>query len=108
MITHQHPNSTTVRTALFNITCDIPASHKVSGFTSHNSTRACNKCTRQFTCFEGTMKLNYSGHTLGEQHTKEMNARAAEQWLQAPSNAARQRLEHDMGTLVRSPPIAIL
>ena len=98
MTTHQHPNGTTVRAALFNIACDIPASRKVSGFTGHSSTRACNKCTRQFTCFEGTTKLDYSGHTLGEQHTKIMNARAAEQWLQAPSNAARQRLERDTGT----------
>lgn len=98
MATHQCPNGTTVRAALFNVACDIPASRKVSGFTSHNSTRACNKCTREFVVFPGTSNLDYSGSTLGDQRTKESNAVAAQEWRQAETDAARHRHERENGT----------
>lgn len=41
-------NATVVRLALGCVTCDIPASKKVSGFLGHNSRLGCNKCLKVF------------------------------------------------------------
>ena len=49
------------RVALLCVVCDMPASKKVCGFTSHNSKHGCNKCTKQFmTCGIGEA-TDYSG-----------------------------------------------
>ncbi|KAG2213580.1 hypothetical protein INT45_001430 [Circinella minor] len=76
------PNGIVIRAALLNIACDIPAARKVEGFTSHSSTRACHKCTREFVVFPGTSNLNYSGNNIDREHglrTRESNASAAGQ-----------------------------
>ena len=36
------------RAALLCVTCDIPASRNVCGFTQHKSKHGCNKCTKEF------------------------------------------------------------
>ncbi|KAG2209024.1 hypothetical protein INT45_008885 [Circinella minor] len=66
--TYQESNGTLIRAALLNITCDIPTARKVGGFTSHNSTRACHKCTREFVVFPGTSNLDYSGNIIDREH----------------------------------------
>ena len=38
----------TIRLALSCVSCDIPASRKVSGFLSHNASLGCNKCLKKF------------------------------------------------------------
>ncbi|KAG2203672.1 hypothetical protein INT45_013236, partial [Circinella minor] len=91
------PN-TVIRAALLNIACDIPAARKVGGFTSHSSTRACHKCTREFVVFPGTSNLDYSGNNIDREHglrTRESNASAAGQWLEARTQAARTRIERE-------------
>ncbi|KAG2203970.1 hypothetical protein INT45_009683, partial [Circinella minor] len=93
---YDEPNGTAIHAALLNIACDIPAARKVGGFTSHNSTRACHKCTREFVVFSGTSNLDYSGNVIDREHglrTRESNASAAAQWLEARSQAARTRIE---------------
>ena len=99
--TFQEPNGIVIRAALLNIACDIPAARKVGGFTSHSSTRACHKCTREFVVFPGTSNLDYSGNNIDREHglrTRESNASAAGQWLEARTQAARTRIERETGT----------
>ena len=50
-----------VRVALLCIAYDVPAARKVAGFMSHNATRGCSRCLKQFPvkCFGA--KPNYSG-----------------------------------------------
>ncbi|KAG2215406.1 hypothetical protein INT45_010426, partial [Circinella minor] len=94
-------NGAVIRAALLNIACDIPAARKVGGFTSHSSTRACHKCTREFVVFPGTSNLDYSGNDIDREHglgTRETNASAAAQWLEASTQAARTRIERETGT----------
>ncbi|KAG2205922.1 hypothetical protein INT45_006352, partial [Circinella minor] len=79
---YDEPNGAVIRAALLNIACDIPAARKVGGFTSHSSTRACHKCTREFVVFPGTSNLDYSGNDIDREHglrTRETNASAAAQ-----------------------------
>ncbi|KAG2216480.1 hypothetical protein INT45_014040 [Circinella minor] len=99
--TFQEPNGTAICAALLNIACNIPVACKVGGFTSHNSTRACHKCTREFVVFPGTSNLNYSGNVIDREHrlqTCKSNASAAAQWLEARSQAARTCIERETGT----------
>ena len=35
--------------ALLCTACDLPATHKCCGFTSHNSTMGCSECLKKFT-----------------------------------------------------------
>ena len=49
-----------VKLALTCVTCDIPASRKVCGFLSHNSSLACNKCLKKF-CVKFAERTDFSG-----------------------------------------------
>ena len=50
----------TVCLALSCVSCDIPASRKVSGFLAHNATLGCNKCYKKFHSTMGN--TDYSGY----------------------------------------------
>ena len=50
-----------VNVALLYVACDIPASRKVCGFTGHNSSRGCNKCTKEFKTGGIVEPTDYSG-----------------------------------------------
>ena len=100
MSTHEHPNDeVTVRAALLMVACDIPAARKVSGFTSHNSTRACYKCVRNFTRSETANRLDYSGFdvTTWIPTTWQQNVEDAQRWLAAQNLAERRQLERETG-----------
>ena len=100
MRTFERPQGVRVRAALFNVACDIPASRKVSGFTSHASTQACNKCTRSFTTDLDTGNMVYAGVDIPDStlRTKRTNREAAEQWLNARTGVARTAVERSTGT----------
>ena len=51
----------TFRAYLLCVACDIPASRKVCGFTSHNSSHGCNKCTKEFITGNVNDKTDFSG-----------------------------------------------
>ena len=55
----------TAHVALSCLSCDIPASRKVSGFLGHNACLACNKCLKEFSVSFGT-PTNYSGFKRSE------------------------------------------
>ncbi|KAG2191745.1 hypothetical protein INT47_003105 [Mucor saturninus] len=97
--THQCPNGTTIRAALFMVACDIPAARKVCGFTSHTSTNACHKCKRQFSRLAGTSSVNYSGFDFSKWllRTKNDNCKDAEVWRNATTKTERHRLEVENG-----------
>ena len=52
-----------VRAALICMTCDIPASRKVSGFLGHNALRGCSRCLKPFptTLLNFGEKSDYTG-----------------------------------------------
>ncbi|CAG8703208.1 2698_t:CDS:10, partial [Gigaspora margarita] len=60
--TAQYPIGRIFCCALIQIACDIPAACKITGLALHSSKHACSKCTRVFTCFLGTSKLDYSDY----------------------------------------------
>ena len=49
-----------IKFALSCVTCDIPASRKVSGFLSHNAASGCNKCLKRFAVIFGE-STDFSG-----------------------------------------------
>ena len=49
------------------VTCDIPASKKVSGFLSHNAALGCNKCLKKFDVRFG-QRTNFSGYNRENWH----------------------------------------
>ena len=51
-----------VRYALLCVSCDLPATRKVCGFTSHSSLRGCSKCMKSFPCESFCKKSDYSGY----------------------------------------------
>ena len=51
-----------VRCALLCISCDLPATRKVCGFTSFSSLHGCSKCMKKFTCDSFGSKSDYSGY----------------------------------------------
>ena len=58
-----------VRCALLCVSCDLPATRKVCGFTSFSSLQGCSKCMKKFTCEVFGTKSDYSGY---EKETWEM------------------------------------
>ncbi|KAI9490214.1 hypothetical protein BDB00DRAFT_732142, partial [Zychaea mexicana] len=90
-----------VRIALFNIACDFPVARKVGEFTSHCSTGACNKYTREFLVLPGTTKLDYSAHEIDRANglrTREGNAQDAQRWRDATTHQGRYEVERGMST----------
>ena len=54
-----------IRCALLCVSCDLPATRKVCGFTSFSSLQGCSKCMKKFTCeVFGTMS-DFSGYEKG-------------------------------------------
>ena len=51
-----------VRCALLCVSCDLPATRKVCGFTSHSSLHGCSKCMKSFPCESFGRKSDYSGY----------------------------------------------
>lgn len=101
MKTHRKPEGVIVYGILLLITCDIPASRKVCGFTGHASTNACNKCDKRFNLFpNGTPDFSegYENFQNWSLRTKESNYTAAIQWSQAKTPEDRFRLEKNNGT----------
>ncbi|KAG1440783.1 hypothetical protein G6F56_011775 [Rhizopus delemar] len=92
-----------IRAALFLVACDMPASRKVSGFTSYNATVPCNKCSSDFpgrkdvkTHRDFVPSLNsYSTWVL---RINETNRQQASNWKNATSQRERINLEMEFGT----------
>ncbi|KAG1059172.1 hypothetical protein G6F41_013576 [Rhizopus arrhizus] len=102
--TAESPNAPVqVRAALFLIACDIPASRKVSGFTSFNATVPCNKCSTAFPARHNTnLQRDFSfgledldGWSL---RTNIENRRHARNWKEASTKKQRTDLEQKFGT----------
>ena len=102
--TAQSPNfPVLVRAALILIACDIPASRKVSGFTSFNATVPCNKCSTAFPPREDTHLQRDFSFGLGNPnalnlHTDTENRIQAENWKRASTKKERASLERKYGT----------
>ncbi len=60
VVATSHNTPITVRLALSCVTCDIPASRKVSGFLGHNAAFGCNKCLKKL-IVEFGKRTDYSG-----------------------------------------------
>ena len=58
-----------LRCALLCVSCDLPATRKVCGFTSFSSLHGYSKCMKEFSCERFGTKLDYSGY---ERNTWEM------------------------------------
>ena len=99
MATHDHPYGTTVRAALLMVACDIPATRKVSGFTAHNSVRACYKCDRSFEVTPGTTQVDFSGFDVStwRANTREQNFFGAGAWKRAVNKAEQDQVERQWG-----------
>ena len=50
-----------IRGALLAVSCDVPATRKVCGFSGPSATMGCSKCLKSFTCLSFGEKLDYSG-----------------------------------------------
>ncbi|KAG2190839.1 hypothetical protein INT47_005589 [Mucor saturninus] len=97
--TFEYRSGATVRAALLMVACDIPAARKTSGFTSHNSTNACYKCSRQFSRLAGTSSVDFRGFNYLEwsiRHGVE-NRVHAEVWKSASTPSERHQLEIENG-----------
>ncbi|KAI9003532.1 hypothetical protein CLU79DRAFT_714317, partial [Phycomyces nitens] len=81
------------------VACDIPAARKTSGFTAHNSTRACYKCDRQFSHLEGTASVDFCGFEFAEWRLANgaVNWVHAEVWKSASTPSERHQLEVENG-----------
>ncbi|KAG2190754.1 hypothetical protein INT47_007247 [Mucor saturninus] len=97
--TFECPSSVVVRAALMMVACDIPAARKTSGFTAHNSTRACYKCSRSFSRLEGTSHVDFRGFEFVKWRLAngEENRVHAEEWKSASTPSERHQLEVENG-----------
>ncbi|OAD65118.1 hypothetical protein PHYBLDRAFT_153779 [Phycomyces blakesleeanus NRRL 1555(-)] len=93
--TYECPSGANVRAALLMIACDIPAARKTSGFTAHNSTCACYKCTTQFPRLPNTNQVDFSGfdYSLWNIRSGVENRLHAEEWKSASTPSERHQLE---------------
>lgn len=57
-------NVTTMRAMLACITCDLPATRKVCGFSNFNATLGCSKCLKKFPVYQFGKKPDYSGFNV--------------------------------------------
>lgn len=97
--TYEEPSGTRIRAASLNTECDLPASRKINGFTSHVSYRGCPKCDRSFGVSKnGT--IDYSGFDVDSwmSRTKEMNMKDAQKWKAATNDKTRSELKKQSGT----------
>ncbi|OAD72410.1 hypothetical protein PHYBLDRAFT_102373, partial [Phycomyces blakesleeanus NRRL 1555(-)] len=78
--THEFPNGVSVRAALLMVTCDIQATRKTSGFTVHNSTCACYRCSWHGAESRLHAEEGKDGSTLSERHQLEVENGV--RWLQ--------------------------
>lgn len=98
----------TVRLALTCVTCDIPASRKVSGFLGHTATLGCNKCLKRFSVnvgqssdFSGYDRENWTLRT-GEMHRSSVQE-VLKETTKAGITAAESRLGVRYSILLRLP-----
>ncbi|KAG1443070.1 hypothetical protein G6F56_010808 [Rhizopus delemar] len=102
--TAQSPNRpVSVRAALALIACDIPASRKVSGFTSFNATVPCNKCETVFPPRDSTALQRNFAYGLENceswvLRTNASNRQHALKWKEAATERKRGELEKLYGT----------
>ncbi|KAG1541202.1 hypothetical protein G6F50_014263 [Rhizopus delemar] len=92
-----------VRAALFLIACDIPASRKVSGFTSFNATVPCNKCSTAFparynTHLQRDFSFGLEDIDAWSLRTNIENRYHAKNWKEATTKRQRADLEQKYGT----------
>ncbi|KAG1083805.1 hypothetical protein G6F42_022059 [Rhizopus arrhizus] len=102
--TAESPNAPVqVRAALFLIACDIPASRKVSGFTSFNATVPCNKCSTAFPARHNTnlqrdFSFGLEDLDAWSLRTNIENRHHARNWKEASTKKQRTDLEQKFGT----------
>ncbi|KAG1437727.1 hypothetical protein G6F56_012965 [Rhizopus delemar] len=92
-----------IRAALFLVACDMPASRKVSGFTSFNATVPCNKCSSDF---PGRKDIkthrdfvpSLSSYSTWVLRINETNRQQASNWKTATNQRERIDLEMKFGT----------
>ncbi|KAG2191172.1 hypothetical protein INT47_007909, partial [Mucor saturninus] len=91
----------TVKAALTMVACDLPATRKVIGMTSHNSTNACNYCTHLFESIPGhTHRRNYADAPRNDDwivRDPVTHRLDAEIWKRATTATARTNLEKTNG-----------
>lgn len=101
MKTSKYPTETvTVRAALLNVACDIPAARKVSGFTAMNSKRACFKCDRDFESLASAPnRRDFSGFdtTKWPLMNRKMHLNAVSRWIDANDEKKQQAVEKETG-----------
>lgn len=61
-----------VRAALICVACDIPAAHKVCGFTAHSALLACSKCSKSFPTEAFGEKADFSAFDREEWPTRSL------------------------------------
>ena len=90
---------TPIRCALTCITCDLPATRKICGFTSVSSLHGCSKCTKEFPCAHFGEKPDYSGYNRDQwtprnhrQHLKQVS-----EVVKANTATKREQLERKYG-----------
>ncbi|OAD74054.1 hypothetical protein PHYBLDRAFT_102239, partial [Phycomyces blakesleeanus NRRL 1555(-)] len=97
--THEFPNGVCVRAALLMVACDIPVARKTSGFTAHNSTCACYRCSWQFTGLESSNQIDFCGFDYSRWNicSGAESRLHAEEWKDASTLSERHQLEIENG-----------
>lgn len=92
-----NPNSmttkTTIRAMIACITCDLPATRKVCGFSNFNATLGCSKCLKQFTVDEFSDKPDYSGFDCHTWVARDLSTHNDKAFESRDANTKRQRKE---------------
>ena len=88
-----------VRAALICVACDIPAAHKVCGFTAHSALLACSKCSKSFPTEAFGEKADFSGFDREEWPTRSLETHKlfAYQHRSAPNKTAQKQIEREQG-----------
>lgn len=96
-----HHGIQTVKAALTMIACDLPATRKVIGMTSYNSTNACSKCNHIFESIPGhPLQRNFSAAPRNDDWTirdAATHRENADVWLNTSTAVARSNLEKKNG-----------
>ena len=88
-----------IRCALLCVSCDLPATQKVCGFTSFSSLQGCYKCMKKFTCEVFGTKSDYSGYEKGtwEVHTHDLHLQEVSVFENARTASDHQQNEKKYG-----------
>ena len=66
-------NEVVIRGALLGVSCDLPATRKICGFSGHSATMGCSKCLKKFPCLAFGEKNDYSGFERDQWQHRDMS-----------------------------------